>query len=355
MEVRQLETTPNDVSDLGKLAGSNPAAARANGGIGSLLFYAHLDTVPAGDERNWRFPPFSATVAEDGHMYGRGVKDCKLGMASALAAASALRDAGITLSGDLFIVTPCDEETGGHLGIASMIDAGWLDGIEACIFGEGMPEQLTIGAKGGIELRVTVRGKSAHTSRKDMGVNAILQAAAVVQAIEAIRFDDCTEHPVVPGGPIASVNLISGDFKLNVVPDTCTLDVGLRFPPSYTADQVLAHVQRTIDDLRAQPEHRDLDVEISILAVMRPYAMDPNQPVVQALGMAVESVTGKAPAARGMVASSDACWIYLDAHIPTVNFSFGNESAHLPNEWVDVEGYIANSKASALTNLLLSA
>ncbi len=261
MEVRQRETAPNNVSNLARLAGTNPEAARANGGIGSLLYYAHLDTVPAGDERNWRFPPFSATVAEDGRMYGRGVKDCKLGMASALAAASALRDADIKLSGDLSIVTPCDEETGGHLGIASMIDAGWLDGIEACIYGEGMPQQLTIGAKGGVDFRVTVRGKSAHTSRKEMGVNAILQAAAVVQAIEAIRFDDYTEHPVVPGGPIASVNLIAGGFKLNVVPDSCALDVDLRFPPGYTADQALAHVQRALDELKAQPEHRDLDAE----------------------------------------------------------------------------------------------
>ena len=72
MDVRQRETAPNNVSNLGKLAGSDPAAARANGGIGSLLYYAHLDTVPAGDERNWCFPPFSATVAEDGRMYGRG-------------------------------------------------------------------------------------------------------------------------------------------------------------------------------------------------------------------------------------------------------------------------------------------
>ncbi len=56
-----------------------------------------------------------------------------------------------------------------------------------------------------------------------------------------------------------------------------------------------------------------------------------------------------------MVASSDARWIYLDARIPTVNFSFGNESAHLPNEWVDVEGYINNVKAYALASLLLLA
>ena len=52
-----------------------------------------------------------------------------------------------------------------------------------------------------------------------------------MQAIEAIRFDDYTEHPIVPGGPIASVNLISGGFEKasNVVPDSCALDVDLRF------------------------------------------------------------------------------------------------------------------------------
>lgn len=352
MEVRQHEPETNRVSNLARLSGTG-GTSRASP-LPNLLYYAHLDTVPAGDERNWRFPPFSATLA-DGRLYGRGAKDCKLGMAAALAAAAATRSAGIALAGDLLLVTPADEETGGHLGIASMIDAGWLDGIAACIYGEGAPDRLTIGANGGVQFRVTTHGRSAHTAWKHLGVNAILQACALAPLIDGLTFDDCPPHPIVRGQPVASVNMIAGGFKLNVVPDTCSFDVDLRFPPGYTETQALAHVTRAIKGLRADERYHDLEVELQALSVMRPYAVSPDQPVVMALAAAVSEATGHVPEATGMPASSDARWIYLDGRIPIVNCSFGNASGHLPNEYVDLEGYLANIKAYAWTNLLLLA
>jgi len=36
-----------------------------------FVFAGHVDVVPPGPEDRWRFPPFSATVAE-GRLYGRG-------------------------------------------------------------------------------------------------------------------------------------------------------------------------------------------------------------------------------------------------------------------------------------------
>jgi acetylornithine deacetylase/succinyl-diaminopimelate desuccinylase family protein len=348
MQVRQLEPAPKRVSNLSTLHGAGAGRSL----LRNLLYFAHLDTVPPGDARNWRFDPFSATIA-DGRMYGRGVKDCKHGMAAALANAAAIQSAGIALDGDLLVVTPCDEETGGHLGIAAMIDAGWLEGVEGCVYAEGMPHQLTIGAFGGVKFRVAVRGRSTHTARKELGVNAILHACAVAQAIDAVTFDDCSPHPVVPGQPVASVNLISGGFKLNVVPDLCTLDVDLRFPPGYTAEQALAQVEQAIEALRAEERYRALDAQIAPLSISRPYAMSADQPIVQAVALAAEDVLGERPTPQGMQASSDARWLYLDARIPTVKYSFGNDSAHLPNEYMDIEGYIKNIEVFALTNLLL--
>ena len=40
-------------------------------GKAGLMFMSHLDVVPVEEEEKWRFPPFSATVA-DGRVYGRG-------------------------------------------------------------------------------------------------------------------------------------------------------------------------------------------------------------------------------------------------------------------------------------------
>ena len=51
-----------------------------------LCFAGHTDVVPAGDEKLWTHPPFSATIS-DGKIYGRGACDIK-GAVAALAAAA---------------------------------------------------------------------------------------------------------------------------------------------------------------------------------------------------------------------------------------------------------------------------
>ena len=71
--------------------------------------------------------------------------------------------------------------------------------------------------------------------------------------------------------------------------------------------------------------------------------------------MCVEQVTGHKPQPIGMPASSDARWIYLDGKIPIVNFSHGNESGHLPNEYVDLQAITDNVKSYALLALMLLA
>lgn len=234
-----------------------------------------------------------------------------------------------------------------------MIDAGWLDGVEAAVYGEGQPDQLTIGARGGIQFRVIVHGRTTHSARKDLGVNAILRAGLVAHAIDALTFDDFQPHDVVPGRPTASVNLVSGGVKMNVVPDRCELDVDLRFPPNYDETRALTCVRDGIEAMAKAKGIDDLKFEIVPLSVMRPYAVDATQPIVQALSRCVEASTGATPKHIGMVASSDARWIYLDGQIPVVNFSHGNASGHQPNEYVDLQAIVDNVKSYALLTLLL--
>ncbi|MGB9750658.1 M20/M25/M40 family metallo-hydrolase [Roseiflexus castenholzii] len=100
------------------------------GGLGNgptLIFNGHVDVVPAGDESLWRFPPWQATIA-DGYVYGRGALDMKGGLACAIFAAQAIRDAGVQLRGRLLIQSVIGEEDGGCGTLATVLRGHTGDG-----------------------------------------------------------------------------------------------------------------------------------------------------------------------------------------------------------------------------------
>lgn len=347
MEVTQVEPEPMRVSDLGIHRGTE--------GEKTLLFYAHLDTVPVGDMSKWDYDPFAATIDKD-CIWGRGTKDCKLGLAAALAALDAIKEAGIPLKHNFAIVGAADEETGGHLGIHHMIKEGMIE-ADWCIYGEGDRVTLTNGARGGCQFEVTVNGKSAHTANKQLGTNAVVHMSRLIPAIDGAVFHDFKPDAVVPGTPVASVNMVQGGFKENVVPDSCKILVDSRFPPGYTPAQVLDTIGRIIAESRAKdPYLGGINVsDPTPRTVLRPYAVDEREPIIKYLSAAVHDVLEFVPKAVGMFASSDARWIYLDAGIPIVNYSLGNSSGHGPNEYVRIQDYRDNIAIYALVALLLLA
>jgi succinyl-diaminopimelate desuccinylase len=342
MQVQTIEPAPMRASVLGRLCGRSSER--------SLLFYAHLDTVPTGDPSEWTYPPFSATVA-DGKIWGRGSKDCKLGMAAALMSARALKQAAMPLNGDIQIVTPADEEMGGHWGIAQMVDAGLIK-ADWAVYGEGVPQEITIGHRGWMNLKVTTRGRTAHTAWKRHGENAILKMCKLAPRLDGIEYSGWQEHPVVPGGPVGSVNIVRGGMKENVVPDRCTITMDIRYPPGVHYQQLREQIDAAIRQAQAEfPDLGQVDVELTNIA--RPSFINPEEPLVLYMRRAAAEVQGREVGARGMLATSDSRWILLDAGIPIVNFSMGNDSGHRPNEWAGIDDLIANTKIYALITLLL--
>ena len=71
----------------------------------------HLDVVPVGNERAWKFPPFSPTIC-DGKLYCRGAIDDKSAAISVLSALYELKEQGFTLKRQIKLILGCDEESG---------------------------------------------------------------------------------------------------------------------------------------------------------------------------------------------------------------------------------------------------
>ena len=119
----------------------------------ALLFYAHYDVVPAGDESAWTHPPFSGLVA-DGHIWGRGTLDDKNILMALLETIESLLKDGFRPTRRLYFAFGGDEEALGALGAGTIVHTLAERGVRlACVFDEG-----SVISDGIISVRPETRG-----------------------------------------------------------------------------------------------------------------------------------------------------------------------------------------------------
>jgi acetylornithine deacetylase/succinyl-diaminopimelate desuccinylase-like protein len=251
-----------------------------------VVLDAHLDTVTV---ENMTDPPFDGRI-HDGHVWGRGSLDTKasLGVISALLESWATH--GLRPEPTLLVVGTISEEAGGLIGAAQF--RRWAEDreldVDQMIVCEPTSCAPVHGHKGGIGLRITVHGKSAHSSTPDEGRNAIVAAARIVLALQAHHEElvrGAASTAVGTGTLLTST--ITGGIANNVVPDRCVLTVGRRIAPGENPE---VEQQRIISIAR---EASSLPFDVEPIVVGSPaFFQSPESELVRLLAAA----TGESPA-----------------------------------------------------------
>lgn len=228
------ETKPSLVAEFG--AGDGP----------ELVLCAHFDIVPPGDISGWTNDPFEATV-RDGRVYGRGANDDKGSVTAQVMAAIALVRSGLPIRGKLVLAEVADEEIGGDLGVVTAIDKGGLK-PDFLIVGEPTDNRVALGEKGAQGCIITTHGKTAHGALPWEGVNAIEAMAEIIVALRRELWPKLKDriHPLFQPSA-ATVNLISGGVKANVVPDTCEILIDRRALPGDDLEGAVQEVREIAD------------------------------------------------------------------------------------------------------------
>ena len=215
-----------------------------------LLMTGHSDTVSCDAER-WATNPRTLTVIGD-KAYGLGACDMKGFIAAAMAR---LREAAETQSvpvDGLALLVTCDEETSMQGARAA---APWLQslGVAPKLIVVGEPTELTpiFGHKGFMGERLTLTGKSAHSSDPRQGRNAIAEGLpSVIQALNTMTHamrgavDPDFDRPDRSGVPYPTVNLgvIRGGDSVNRVCSRVEIDFDVRPMTQWNADRVNAEL-----------------------------------------------------------------------------------------------------------------
>ncbi|MDX8458021.1 acetylornithine deacetylase [Mesorhizobium humile] len=230
---------------------SNLFATIGPADVPGYILSGHMDVVPAG-EPQWTSAPF--TLRREGErLYGRGTTDMKGFLAAALAAVPHM--AGQRLARPIHLAFSYDEEVGCR-GVPHLIARL----PELCakplgvIVGEPSGMRAVRGHKGKAAARVTIHGRSGHSSRPDLGLNAIHAMADVLSAAvsEAERL---THGPFDPAfePPYSSLQagVIAGGQSVNIIPDICTLDLEARAIPGVDPASLLALVKARAEVIAA--------------------------------------------------------------------------------------------------------
>ena len=178
---------------------------------------------------------------------------------------------------------------------------------------------IEAGCQGTLRVDVTTRGERAHSARSWMGVNAIHQAGAILDRLNAYE----ARKPVIDGLEYhegLNAVFINGGVAGNVLPDVCTVQVNHRFAPDRSEAEAAAYVREFF---------AGFEVELTDTApgalpgLDRPAAKE----FVEAVGGEVNPKFGWTDVAR-----------FSALGVPAVNFGPGDPMlAHKQEEFVPVE------------------
>ncbi|MBO0703009.1 MAG: ArgE/DapE family deacylase [Candidatus Dormibacteraeota bacterium] len=314
-EVHRLEERPGRPSIVG--------VARGSGGGRTLLLDGHYDTVTL---EGYEGDPLAA-ARRDGRLYGRGAFDMKGGVAAMMVAAAAAREA--ELRGDLLVACVADEEyrSIGTEEVARHFRA------DAAIVTEPTDHELVVAHKGFAWFDLIVKGRSAHGSRPDLGIDAIAKAGYVLVALDRLqkRLEAGPAHPRLGTGSIHA-SLIRGGQELSSYPSECRISIERRTVPGETAASVQAELEAMLAEIRAA----DATVEAAVVPGLfrSPFEVDVRSPIVEAVAEAARRRPGREPDLRTAPYWTD-CAILADAGIPSVLFGAGGGGAHEAREWAD--------------------
>ena len=314
-----------------------------DGGGPSLAFNGHTDTIPIGNSD----PP-----GRDGDwVIGRGTEDMKGGLVAMVHAASALRKAGVQLSGDLWLTGVIGHEApeGKKEGPKRLIEhlrSGRIP-ADAVIIVEG-PCAIWAASLGSAIFNIEVHDDRGpiHTIKIPYETNPAHWVGKLLVELQQ-REEEFKQGPAHPlcGRQLYNVGMVHGGDYMNRLPAEFRITGTRRWTPGITLTDIRAEFQEICD---RYAEKSGLRWSYFIEGEREPFETPADHPIVNALRKGSEAVSGSTPDVIGMGLVGDANLYDNDGGVKTLYYGPAHQTAHSDNERVSISQLAHCAKVYAL-------
>ncbi len=296
-------------------------------GLPVILLCGHMDTV-AG-----HLP----LRIEEGKIYARGAVDAKGPLAAMImAAVAACKEPGF--KGEILVASVVEEEATSR-GVKHLI----TQGIKAdyAIFGEPSGvENITIGYKGQIQLKIICKTETGHSSTPWMYDNALEKAYELWEQIKNASSYPSLDPSASPYNAVtACLVKVVGGRATSVVPFEVEMNLDVRVPIQFSTAQVFEQIAKIIT--KYQAANPKVSVKSSVQDTVEPFEVNKASPLVHVLSSSVRKVLNKPATLLHKTGTGDMNILGKAMNLPIVTYGPGDSHLdHTLDEHIDVSEYL---------------
>jgi len=217
----------------------------------TIMFAGHTDVVPAGDESKWLYPPYLATIDDNGNLYGRGAADMKSGVAAMICAAEDFIKQYPNHNGRIAFLLTSDEEADATDGTIKVVEEliKRQEKIDYCIVGEPSSEkilgdQIKNGRRGSITANLVVHGIQGHVAYPHLADNPVHRFAPVLNELVNTVWDNGNQYFPPTSMQVANIN--GGAGAENVIPGDLSVQFNFRYSSELTDEIIKQRVEQIL-------------------------------------------------------------------------------------------------------------
>ena len=274
---------------------------------------------------------------EEGKIFARGAVDAKGPLAAMIVAAcAAAKEPGF--KGKILVASVVEEEATSR-GVRHLI----TQGIKAdyAVFGEPSGvENVTIGYKGQIQLKIVIKTQTGHASTPWLYDNALEKAYELWKQIKNASSYPSLDPSASPYNAVTACLIkVVGGRPTSVVPFESEMNIDVRVPIQFSTSKVFEQINKIITKYKtANP---NISVKATVLDTVEPFEVNKASPLVHVLASSVRKVLNKPATLLHKTGTGDMNILGKAMNLPIVTYGPGDSHLdHTIDEHIEIKEYL---------------